>query len=184
MCLSVQCWKQKIVKTVWPVHVKSSVLVFMQPSMRLGYYWNYFYTCAHVGPCYIQHCMDLQLAVSYIIYIISYIISVDPYKKRVLFESMDWLPKTHSQLTYFCKSNINQTFTNGGSMIWGVRIAILYRNQTSGRRIDHLFVFFGPQKLGILTARLLIQWEGISVLKYAQNLHSYCKNNSFWKTLW
>ena len=31
---------------------------------------------------YIQHCMDLQLA-------------VDPYKKRVLFESMDWLPKTH-----------------------------------------------------------------------------------------
>ena len=31
---------------------------------------------------YIQHCMDLQLA-------------VDPYKRRVLFESMDWLPKTH-----------------------------------------------------------------------------------------
>ena len=61
---------------------------------------------------------------------------------------------THSQLTYFCKSNINQTFTNGGSMIWGVRITIFYRNQTSGRRIDHLFVFFGPQKLGILTARL------------------------------
>ena len=31
---------------------------------------------------YIQHCMDLQLA-------------VDPYKKRVLFESMDCFPKTH-----------------------------------------------------------------------------------------
>ena len=31
---------------------------------------------------YIQHCMHLQLA-------------VDPYKKCALFESMDWLPKTH-----------------------------------------------------------------------------------------
>ena len=31
---------------------------------------------------------------------------------------------TQSQLTYFCKSNINQTFTNGNGMIWGVMIAI------------------------------------------------------------
>ena len=31
---------------------------------------------------------------------------------------------TQSQLTYFCKPNINQTLTNGGGMIWGVRIAI------------------------------------------------------------
>ena len=31
---------------------------------------------------------------------------------------------TQSQLTYFCKSNINQTFTNGSGMIWGVIIAI------------------------------------------------------------
>ena len=67
-----------------------------------------------------------------------------------------------------------------------------YRNQTLGRRIDHLFVFFVPQKLGILTARLnkslsistCNSVRGISVLKHAQNLHSYCENNSFWKTLW
>ena len=31
---------------------------------------------------------------------------------------------TQSQLTYFCKSNINQTFTNGNGMTWGVMIAI------------------------------------------------------------
>ena len=31
---------------------------------------------------------------------------------------------TQSQLTYFCKSNINHTFTNGNGMIWGVMIAI------------------------------------------------------------
>ena len=48
---------------------------------------------------------------------------------------------TQSQLTYFCKSNINQTFTNGNGMIWGVMIAIFTENQTLGRRIDHLFVF-------------------------------------------
>ena len=29
-----------------------------------------------------------------------------------------------SQFTCFYKSNINQTFTNSGGMIWGVRIAI------------------------------------------------------------
>ena len=29
-----------------------------------------------------------------------------------------------------------------------------HRNQTFGRRIGHIFVYFGPQKLGILTARL------------------------------
>ena len=31
---------------------------------------------------------------------------------------------TQSQLTYICKSNINQTFTNGNGMIWGVMLAI------------------------------------------------------------
>ena len=29
-----------------------------------------------------------------------------------------------------------------------------YRNQTFGRRIDYLFVFFGPQKLGLLNCGL------------------------------
>ena len=52
---------------------------------------------------------------------------------------------THSQLTYFCKSNINQTFTNGGGMIW--RDCNFYRNQTLGRRIDHLFVFFWTSEI-------------------------------------
>ena len=61
--------------------------------------------------------------------------------------------------------------------------------------VEELITFlsiFGPQELGTLTARLnkslsistSIQWEGISVLKHAQSLHSYCENNSFWKTLW
>ena len=41
---------------------------------KINALWDTFY--------YIQHCMDLQLA-------------VDPYKRHLLFESMDWLPKTH-----------------------------------------------------------------------------------------
>ena len=52
--------------------------------------------------------------------------------------------------------------------------------------------FFGPQKkvfwqldyIKVSQYQLLIQWEGISVLKHAPNLHSYCENKSFWKTLW
>ena len=69
-----------------------------------------------------------------------------------------------------------------------------HRNQTFGRRIDHLFVYFwtSAQKFSILTARLnkslsvstSIQWEGISVLKHDQNFYSYCENNSLGKTLW
>ena len=77
-------------------------------------------------------------------------------------------------------------------MIWAVRIAIF----TEFRHlVEELIIFlsiFVRQKLGILKARLnkslsistSIQWEGISVLKHAQNFHSYCENNSFWKTLW
>ena len=87
---------------------------------------------------------------------------------------------TQSQLTYFCKSNINQTFTNGGVMIWGVRIAIFTEIRHLVEELITFLSFFGLQKWGILTARLnkslsistSIQWEGISVLKHAQNLHS------------
>ena len=97
-----------------------------------------------------------------------------------------------SHLTYFCKSNINQIFTNGGGMIWGLRIAIFSEIRHLVEEFITFLSFFGPQKLGILTARLnkslsistSIQWEGISVLKHAQSLHSYCENNSFWNTLW
>ena len=97
-----------------------------------------------------------------------------------------------SHLTYFCKSNINQIFTNGGGMIWGVRIAIFTEIRHLVEELITFLSIFGPQKLDILTARLnkslsistSIQWEGISVLKHAQSLHSYWENNSFWKTLW
>ena len=61
---------------------------------------------------------------------------------------------THSHLTYFCKSNINQTFTNGGGMIWGVRIAIFTEIRHLVEELITFLSFFGPQKLGILTARL------------------------------
>ena len=87
---------------------------------------------------------------------------------------------THSQLTYFCKSNINQTFTNGGGMIWGVRIAIFTEIRHLVEELITFLSIFGPQKLNILTARLnkslsistSIQREGISVSKHAQNLYS------------
>ena len=62
---------------------------------------------------------------------------------------------TYSQLTYFCKSNINQTFTNGGGMIWGVRIAIFTEIRHLVEELITFLSFFGPQKLSILTARLI-----------------------------
>ena len=99
---------------------------------------------------------------------------------------------THSQLTYFCKSNINQTFTNGGGMILGERIAIFTEIRHLLEELITFLSFFGPQKkvfwqldyIKVIQYQLLIQWDGINVLKHAQNLHSYCKNNSFWKTAW
>ena len=121
------------------------------PWPRIPLPWLYMdfllQVCRHVSTKkkhslrYIQHCMDLQLA-------------VDPYKRPVLFESMDWLPKTHSQSTYFCKSNINQTYTNGGGMIWGVRIAIFTEIRHLVEELITFLSFIGLQKLGILTARL------------------------------
>ena len=90
---------------------------------------------------YIQHCMDLQLA-------------VDPYKRRVLFESMVWLPKTHMASWHISANQKSQTFTNVRWYDMRSEDCNFYRNQTFSRRIDHLFVFFGLQKLGILTARL------------------------------
>ena len=74
---------------------------------------------------------------------------------------------TQSQLTYFCKSNINQTFTNDGGMIWGVRMAIFTEIRHLVEELITFLSIFGYQKLGILTARLnrslslstSIQWE-------------------------
>ena len=61
---------------------------------------------------------------------------------------------TQSQLTYFWKSNINQTFTNGNGMIWGVMIAIFTEIRHLVEELITFLYFFGPQKLSILTARL------------------------------
>ena len=100
---------------------------------------------------------------------------------------------TQSQLTYFCKSNINQTFTNASGMIWGVMIAIFTEIRHLVEELITFLSFLGPQKLSILTARLNKSLSisisnsmrgDLSVLKHAQNLQSYCENSSFWKTLW
>ena len=59
---------------------------------------------------------------------------------------------THSQLTCFCKSNINQTFTNGSGMVWGVRIAIFTEIRHLVEELITFLSIFGPQKFGILAA--------------------------------
>ena len=53
---------------------------------------------------YIQHCMDLQLA-------------VDPYKKHVLFESMDWLPKIHI-VSWHISANQISTKHSPTAVVW------------------------------------------------------------------
>ena len=63
---------------------------------------------------------------------------------------------TQSQLTYFCKSNINQTFTNGGIMIWGVRIAIFTEIRHLVEELTTFLSIFGLQKWDMLTARLKV----------------------------
>ena len=92
-----------------------------------------------------------------------------------------------SSFTCFCKSDINQTVTNGGGMISGVRSWGLQFLQKSDL-VEELIAFLsilGPQKFEILTIGLdtninwiekkmnwiqvlskpiSIQWEGISVL--------------------
>ena len=63
---------------------------------------------------YIQHCMDLQLA-------------VDPYKRRVLFESMDWLPKTHI-VTWHISANQISTKHSPTAVVWYYNVVqFLYR---------------------------------------------------------
>ena len=47
---------------------------------------------------YIQHCMDLQLA-------------VDPYKRRVLFERMDWLLKTYKAIWHISANQISTKYS-------------------------------------------------------------------------
>ena len=54
--------------------------------------------------CYIQHCMDLQLA-------------VDPYKRPVLFESMDWLSKIH-RVSWHISANQISTKHSPTAVVW------------------------------------------------------------------
>ena len=87
-----------------------------------------------VLPGYIQHCMDLQLA-------------VDPYKRPVLLKArIDFRKYTESvdiflQIKY--QPNIHQR------QWYDMRShdCNFYRNQTLGRRIDHLFVFFWTSEI-------------------------------------
>ena len=51
-----------------------------------------------VGWDYTQLCMDLQLA-------------VDPYKRRVRFESMDWLPKTYKVIWHISANQISTKYS-------------------------------------------------------------------------
>ena len=85
--------------------------------------------------------MDLQLA-------------VDPYKRRVLFESMVFDFQKHTSVDIFLQiiyqPNIHQRrWYDKRSEDFN-----FYGNQTFDRRIDHLFVFFWTSEIGILTARL------------------------------
>ena len=192
LCLAHQCNLSSIIWHIRPCesfglylvsesHKRSILIMYLTKKFL---WWNRIDENKHKSfkgmplyCCYIQHCMDLQLA-------------VDPYKRRVLFESMDWLPKAHKVSWHISASqpNIHQR------RWYDMRSddCNFHRNQTLVGELITFLSIFGPQKLGILTARLnkslsistSIQWEGISVLNHAQNFHSYCKNNSFWKTLW
>ena len=111
-------------------------------------------------------------------------------KTRALWKHGLTSTNTQSQLPYFCKSNINQPVTNSGGMIWGVRIAIFTEiRHLVEELITFLSIFWTleiehfdrlSESFSISTS---IQWDGIGVLKHAQNLHSYCENNSFRKAL-
>ena len=89
----------------------------------------------HDVPCYIQHCMDLQLA-------------VDPFKRHGLFESMDWLPKTYRVIWHISANQISTKC----SLRWWYDMRSedcnFHRNQTFGRRTDHLFVNFWTSEIG------------------------------------
>ena len=93
---------------------------------------------------------------------------------------------------YYRWTIVSRYMLLSSGMIWGVRIAIFTEIRHLVKELITFLSIFGPQKSGILTARLnkslsissSIQWEGISVMKHAQSLHSFCENNSFWKNLW
>ena len=62
--------------------------------------YEYVWLCTQ----YIQHCMDLQLA-------------VDPYKRPVLFESTDWLSKIH-RVSWHISANQISTKHSPTAVVW------------------------------------------------------------------
>ena len=89
-----------------------------------------------VDVCYIQHCMDLQLA-------------VDPYKRHVLFESIDWLPKTCTKsVDIFLQIKYQPNIHQQRRYVMRSEDCNFHRNQTFGRRIDRLFVYFWTSEMG------------------------------------
>ena len=76
-------------------------------------------------------------------------------------------------------------------MIWGVRIAIFTEIRHLVEELITFLSFFGPQKLRILTARLnkslwyqlLIQSQGISVLKHAKTVTAIVRTTAFENSL-
>ena len=84
--------------------------------------------------CYMQHCMDLQLA-------------VDPYKRCVLFE-MDWLSKTH-KVSWHISANQILTKHSPMAVVWNEEWGLQFSQKSDiWRRIDHLFVYFWTSEIG------------------------------------
>ena len=79
-----------------PTYMETVDWIHVTPGCRT----NFKYKC----PPYIQHCMDLQLA-------------VDPYKTPVLFESTDWLSKIH-RVSWHISANQISTKHSPTAVVW------------------------------------------------------------------
>ena len=87
-----------------------------------------------VTPHYIQHCMDLQLA-------------VDPYKRRVLFESMDWLSKSHI-VSWHISANQVSTKHSPTAVVWyehGLKKCIFPDKEVRFPTISYVFLYLRSQ---------------------------------------
>ena len=107
------------------------------------------------------------------------------------YTDIQWIMGVQSQFTCFCKSNINQTFTNDGGMIMRSEDCNFHRNQTCGRRIDRLFVHFwnltaSLNKSPSIWISTWMQWGGI-VYKYLLLMrgmvYNYCLRAKAWVAL-
>ena len=103
------------------------------------------YTEGAVLDQYIQYCM-LKLTV--------WACNKLPFFKPI--ENLNLYKCKQSQFTCFCVSNINQTFTNSGGMIWGVGIVIFTEIRHLVEELITCLSIFWPQKLCHLTTKLNI----------------------------